>query len=198
MNRYSRRLRIVTVLTLLLAVMGCGDWERRTFQTLATSDRVITQASQEYNAGRIPQVGVNYDLILQAQRVQYAAVQAFDSYWAVKLATQKALAAGTLDKTTARARLAAAQSAVLQALVELPAVVAAVKRIKATTAGSGPPTTGSQLPSVTIFSGATSHTIEAISWDEEVAIAGRVMRLRDAYPHLYQAAQEAKAGAAWQ
>ena len=127
--RRTLALFLVITISVVLA-SGCSDWERRTFQTLSSSDRVITAASNDYNAGKIPQTGSNYDLILQAQRAQHAAVQSFSSYWAVKSEAEKAFKAGTINGTERQAQVSAGRAAVLQALAELPAVIAAVEAIR--------------------------------------------------------------------
>ena len=113
-----RRIAILTSLALLsMAVIGCTDWDKVAYQTLATSKAVIDQAQSDYNNKAIPQTQANYNIIAKANGSQNKAVNALLLY-------EEAKAAGG---TTAS--LTALQSDVTTDLALLPALIQDVKGI---------------------------------------------------------------------
>jgi hypothetical protein len=119
------KLAILTLL--LLAVTGCSDWERVTFQSLAASQAVIKQAQVDYEARTIPRTPAAFAAINQAKTLQTNAVEAMVVYENIKASK------GTV------AALDAQQQVVGGIVNELPPLIASIQLLytasKATTGG---------------------------------------------------------------
>lgn len=99
---------------LCMAVTGCTNFERTTFDTLAASQAVINQSQTDYEAKTIPQTACAYAVINDAKAAQTAAVQAMVIY-------EQAKSAGT-DLT--------AQTVTVTAdLATLPVLIADIKAL---------------------------------------------------------------------
>jgi hypothetical protein len=75
---------LLLVFSGVLLAAGCNDWERNTFNTLASSKAVIDGAQQDYEAKTIPQNGCSYKLINDAKAAQTAAVDGMVVYEQLK------------------------------------------------------------------------------------------------------------------
>lgn len=113
-----KRIVMLTLAALTMcAVVGCTNWERTTYQTLAASQATINQAQTDYQSGTIKQTTAAYTAINTAKAAQTTAVNAFVMY-------EEAKAAGG---TTAS--LTALQTDVGVALANLPTIIADVKAL---------------------------------------------------------------------
>ena len=75
-----KKLIVVPVLLLSFMFAACNSWEQNTFNTLATTQAVLTEVANDYNAGTIPKTQTNHDLILKAQEAKDVAVNAMVVY----------------------------------------------------------------------------------------------------------------------
>lgn len=114
-----KRIAIAAVLALVaIGLSGCSNWERTTFQTLATSQAVINQAQADYEGGiAIPHNTAAYTAINTAKNAQTTVVNLMVTYEEVKAA------GGTA------ANLSSAQNDVTIALTNLPTIIANVKAL---------------------------------------------------------------------
>ena len=114
-----KRFTILASLALaLLAVVGCTNWERTAYQTLAASKATINQAQADYEVGTsIPHNASAYKAINTAKDVQTVAVNALVTYESLKANN------GTTDA------LAKAQADVATALGQLPTIIQSVKAL---------------------------------------------------------------------
>jgi hypothetical protein len=113
-----KRVTILASLTLaLLAVVGCTDWERTAFQTLAASKATIDQAQVDYEAGTIPKTAVSYKAINSAKDAQTLAVNAMVTYENLK-------AAGISGD-----KLTMAQNQVVVDLASIPSLIIDIKAL---------------------------------------------------------------------
>lgn len=67
-----------------IAVTGCNDWERNTFDSLASSQAVLNAAQADYESGTIPKTGCSYSLINNGKAAQTVAVNAMVDYEQLK------------------------------------------------------------------------------------------------------------------
>ncbi len=104
---------LLAVLALTCVTVGCSNWERQTYNSLAASKAVIDQAAKDFNAGALPQSAQVKLAIENAQKVQAAAVNAFWGYEQAKIAKS--------------GDLAAKQKAVVDALARVPEVLALIQ-----------------------------------------------------------------------
>lgn len=113
---------LVYVTLALLAVAGCTNWERQTYQTLAASQATINQAQADYEGGTaIPHNQAAYTTINTAKTAQTAAVNQMVAYEQLKATGAPASA------------LTAAEAQVETALTQLPAIIAEIKALYTTT-----------------------------------------------------------------
>ena len=133
-----------TLVILMIFAAACNDWERTTYNTLATSKAVIDQAQADYQSGKIPQTMAAYKTINDAKALQATLVQSFATYQSMKAA-----------KATSTA-LSAQQQIVASALTNLPKLVADVKALY-TTLKAGQITAPGINLSVSTSASAASH-----------------------------------------
>jgi hypothetical protein len=110
----------ILVVSLLLLVAGCSNWERQTFQTLSASKAVLDQAQADYTTRTIPQTHCAEAIINDGKAAQTAAVDAMVVYEQLK-ATKGSLTAQTVIVTADLATLAP-MVVQIQALIANPAV----------------------------------------------------------------------------
>jgi hypothetical protein len=102
----------------LFATVGCTNWERTTFQTLAASKATIDQAQVDYEAGTvIPHNLAAYQAINTAKQAQITAVNAMVVYEQLKATGATPTALNT------------AQVEVVTALSELPSLIVKIKAL---------------------------------------------------------------------
>lgn len=101
----NRRSKATIALLPVLLLVACTNWERTTYQTLATSKAVIDSAAQQYNSGAIPQTKTNHDIIQKAQHSQDIAVDAFKVYLFAKAGSQGDIATLQANVTAAVTQL---------------------------------------------------------------------------------------------
>jgi len=82
-------LLVASLLLGSLGLMGCDDFERKTFQTLSASQALIDQAQIDYETGSLPHTQASYEAINKAKETQIVAVRAFQQYEAAKLAANQ-------------------------------------------------------------------------------------------------------------
>lgn len=107
---------LALVAVVAIAAAACSSWERNTYKSLAASKAVIDQAAADYNAGTIPRTKTAYALIAKARAAQTAAAEAFEEYAVLKVSRQ----------TTS---LAQQQQLVVQAVANIPPLVAAIQQL---------------------------------------------------------------------
>ena len=78
--------KILILAALAFACVGCSDFERNTFNTLASSKAVIDKSQVDYEARTIPHNQCAYSLINNAKAAQTVAVNAFLDYESIKAA----------------------------------------------------------------------------------------------------------------
>lgn len=84
MRRFSARLLLPLV---LLAAVGCNDFERNTFKTLSASKAVLDDAQVKYEAGTaLPHNSCAFTIINDGKAAQTIAVNAMLNYESVKAA----------------------------------------------------------------------------------------------------------------
>lgn len=110
----KRLVSIAIALGMALSTVGCGDFERTSFQSLSASKAVIDQAQEDYEAKTLPQTAQAYAIINQAKTAQTVAVDAMLKYEAVKA-----------DKVAG----ASQQQVVIVALAQIPVLIAQVKAL---------------------------------------------------------------------
>jgi FKBP-type peptidyl-prolyl cis-trans isomerase len=103
--------KLIAVILFTVAVTGCNNWERTTFQTLSASKATIDNAQAQYEAKAIAQTTCAYAIINDAKASQTVAVNGFLAYEQVK---------------TAKGDIATAEATVTTELVALVPLVAQV------------------------------------------------------------------------
>jgi hypothetical protein len=104
-----------------IGVVGCTNWERTTFQSLAASKAVIDQAQADYESGTLlPHDKAAYEAVNAAKLAQTTAVNAMVAYENVKASGGSSTA------------LTTAQNVVIAALAEIPPLIAAIKLLYTT------------------------------------------------------------------
>lgn len=98
---------------------GCSNFERETYQTLATSKTVIDQAQADYEARKIPRTQAAFMIISAAKVEQTLAVQSMEAYEEIKFAKGS------------QSALDSQQAIVSAALAQLPAMIKAIEGLKA-------------------------------------------------------------------
>lgn len=78
--------KFIAILACALCLTGCTNWERDTFNTLASSKAVIDGSQSAYEARTIPHNTCAYNLINKAKAAQSTAVDAMLTYEQVKSA----------------------------------------------------------------------------------------------------------------
>ena len=102
-----KRIAILTALAVLTLAVGCTNWEKTTYQTLAASQATINKAQTDYNAKVIPQTQAAHDVITKAAQAHNTVVTAMVAYEEAKASggTTASLTALQTDVTTALAVL---------------------------------------------------------------------------------------------
>jgi hypothetical protein len=119
-NRKLRSIASILILALTVgAIVGCADWERTAYQSLYTSKKVLDKAASMYRTGEIPQTEKSYQAISKLNDAQAVAVRALLVYENLRLAGA--------DKNA----LFKAQTDVLNAVAQLPPLLASVKLLAA-------------------------------------------------------------------
>jgi hypothetical protein len=122
--------KLAVLTLLLLAVTGCADWERTTFQSLAAAQAVIHQAQTDYEARILPHNEASFRAITQAKALQTAAVEAMVAYENLKAAQGTAPA------------LQAQQQVVTALLLQLPPLIGSLQALYSATQPATQPTPG--------------------------------------------------------
>jgi hypothetical protein len=125
----KRILSLTAALLVTLCIVGCTNWERTTFNTLASSDAAINAAQAAYEVSAtapcppqstiacLPHSKAVYTAINKAKAAQTLAVNSMVTYEEVKAAN------------TGTTALNAAQADVNAALAQLPTLIANVKAL---------------------------------------------------------------------
>lgn len=132
-RRSIKSIAFLCITALLVMSTACSNWEQTTFQVLSASSGTIHQAILDYNGATTRTTG-EYNALVAAKNANNLAVQAFKSYWDVKVSVTSTLSAcnksTTPACTQAQADLNAAIAAVNSALLQLGPLVTAVKTLK--------------------------------------------------------------------
>ena len=91
MKSLTRIALICTAMFLMAMVVGCpsSGFDRTTFDALATSNAVISQAQTDYESGALPHTTCVYNAINKAKAAQGVAETAFLAYYKVEEAKEK-------------------------------------------------------------------------------------------------------------
>ncbi len=110
--------RALFAAVLALFIVGCTDWERTTFQTLAATQATLNQAQIDYETGiAIPHSQIAYTVITKAKATDTLAVNAMVTYEQLKA------------NKAAPSVQAQAQADVSTAIAQLPTLITDVKAL---------------------------------------------------------------------
>ena len=118
-----RKRSFALIFALLALTFACSDWEKTTYQTLATSKAVIDQAGRDYNAGLLPQTAAARNAIEHARAIQTTAVRSFEAYAVAKVTGDPA---ASLDQK--RQAIVTAIITVNQVVIDVQALYKEVKK----------------------------------------------------------------------
>jgi hypothetical protein len=110
----------LAVLAATLTLAGCTNWERDSYNALATSAAVITQAHTDYQSGAIKNTTAAYNAINAAEIAQNTAVNEMVAYEELKAT---GASAGALQTAEVEASAGIAQ---------LPTIIAQIKALYGT------------------------------------------------------------------
>lgn len=106
--------RFLALALIALAVTGCSDFERTSFNTLSSSKAVLDTAQADYEARTIPKTQCAYSLINNGKAAQTTAVTALQDYHNI---------------SAAKGNVSAAQATVVADLATLAPIVVQVQSL---------------------------------------------------------------------